>query len=232
MAERFERLLLAIDTASDVAGIALFEGGALLGETTWRTRQSHSRQLLPAIDWLLANVERTKGDIGALAVCLGPGSYAGMRVGLSTAKALAYAMELPLVGIGRLAADALSLAEATGNRVVAVQAAGRAELAFAAYRSAGGELVELIPPRLGAPPVVIEALEPGDIVTGEIERLDEATIESIKAKQCKLQTSGTPRAISLAALALQRLARGKIDNLDALVPLYLRAPAIGPQPPR
>ena len=54
MAERFERLLLAIDTASDVAGIALFEGGALLGETTWRTRQSHSRQLLPAIDWLLA----------------------------------------------------------------------------------------------------------------------------------------------------------------------------------
>ncbi len=232
MAEPTDGLCLAIDTASDVAGIALFESGSLLAETTWRTRQSHSRQLLPAIDWLLGLLDRTKNDIGSFAVCLGPGSYAGMRVGLSTAKTLAYALDLPLVGIGRLEADALALAEATQSRVVAVQAAGRAELAFAAYREAEGVLEELIEPGLGSAQVVLDALQAGDIITGEIDRLDEATVAAIVAKGCRLQTSTAPRAVSLGRLGLRRLARGEIDNPDTLVPLYLRAPAIGPQPPR
>jgi tRNA threonylcarbamoyl adenosine modification protein YeaZ len=244
-------LCLAIDTASDIAGVALFEEGEMLAETTWRTRQSHSRQLLPAVDWLLGHIGRSKQDVTSIAVCLGPGSYAGMRVGISTAKALAYALEVPLVGIGRLAADALPLAEATLSRVIAVQAAGRAELAYAAYRIADGrsspspqpspwavrgswigDLQELIAPCLGSPDVVVDALEPGDIVCGETQRLDEATVASITAKGCRLLTSTTPRAVSLARLGLQRLERGEIDNPDTLVPLYLRAPAIGPQPPR
>jgi tRNA threonylcarbamoyl adenosine modification protein YeaZ len=232
VAKRFEGLCLAIDTASDVAGIALFENGDLLAETTWRTRQSHSRQLLPAIDWLLRHLDRGKGDLAALAVCIGPGSYAGMRVGLSTAKALAYALDLPLVGIGRLAADALPIAEVTRGRVIAVQAAGRAELAFAAYRAGEHGPEELIAPGLGAGPVVLDTLEPGDVVCGEIERLDEGTATAITAKRCRLLASTTPRAVSVGRLGLQRLARGEIDNPDALVPLYLRAPAIGPQPPR
>ena len=232
MAESIEGLCLAIDTASDMAGVALFEGGELLAETTWRTRQSHSRQLLPALDWLLRHIERDRHNVTSIVVCLGPGSYAGMRVGLSTAKALAYALDVPLVGIGRLAADALPLAEATRGRVVAVQAAGRAELAYAAYRFDDGEIVELIAPRLGTAQVVLDALEAGDVVCGEVEGLDEATVAAIMAKECRLQASTSPRAVSLARLGLRRLARGEIDNPDTLVPLYLRAPAIGPQPPR
>jgi tRNA threonylcarbamoyl adenosine modification protein YeaZ len=231
MPERFEGLCLAIDTVSDVAGIALFEGGELLAETTWRTRQSHSRQLLPAVDWLLRHMERRKTDIAALAVCTGPGSYAGMRVGLSTAKTLAYALDVPLAGIGRLAADALPIAEATGGRAIAVQAAGRAELAFAAYQQGEGGLEELMAPRLGAASVLLETLASGDTVCGEVERLDEATVASITAKGCRLLASTTPRAVSLGRLGLERLARDEIDNPDSLVPLYLRAPAIGPQPP-
>jgi tRNA threonylcarbamoyl adenosine modification protein YeaZ len=232
MPEHADGLCLTIDTASDVAGIALFDAGDLLAETSWRTRQNHSRQLLPAVDWLLGLVDRSKDDLRSLAVCLGPGSYAGMRVGLSTAKALAFALELPLVGVGRLAADALPLAESTQGRVVALQAAGRAELAYAAYRSDGGELQELIAPRLGSAPAVAEALAADDIVCGEIERLDEDTLASFTAKGCRLLASPAPRAVSVGRLALRRLARGEIDNPDTLVPLYLRAPAIGPQPPR
>jgi tRNA threonylcarbamoyl adenosine modification protein YeaZ len=223
---------LAIDTASDLAGVALFEDGDLLAETTWRTRQSHSRQLLPGLDRLLAQVERQKHDITAVVVCLGPGSYAGMRVGLSTAKALAFALEAPLVGVGRLAADALVPAEATLGRVLAVQAAGRSELAFAAYRWVGSDLEEEMGPRLGRPDVFIEALEAGDIVCGEVDRLDASTVEAIAARRCRLLTATSPRVVSLGRLGLRKLARREIDNPDALVPLYLRAPAIGPQPPR
>jgi tRNA threonylcarbamoyladenosine biosynthesis protein TsaB len=225
-------LCVAIDTASDVAGLALFEDGELLAETSWRTRQSHSRQLLPALDWLLGLVARQKGDIASFAVCLGPGSYAGMRVGLSTAKALAFALDVSLVGIGRLAADALPLVEVTGARVLAVQAAGRAELAFAAYRASEGDLVEEIAPRLGAADVVVAVAQAGDVVCGEIERLEEATVQAIMQQGARLVGSTTPRAVSIGRLGLRRLARGEIDNPDALVPLYLRAPAIGPQPPR
>jgi len=232
MADLSGGLCIAIDTASDFAGVALFQDGGFLAETTWRTHQSHSRQLMPALDWLLGHVGTQKGEIKSCVVCLGPGSYAGMRVGLSTAKALAFALDVPLVGIGRLAADALAPAEATLGRVVAVQAAGRAELAFAAYQVADGDLVEVIAPRLGAANVVIDALAPGDAVCGEIDRLEEATSEAISARGCRLMASTAPRAVSLGRLGLRRLARGEFDNPDTLVPLYLRAPAIGPQPPR
>jgi tRNA threonylcarbamoyl adenosine modification protein YeaZ len=225
-------LVLAIDTTSDDAGIALFEARKLLAETTWHARQSHSRQLLPAVDWLLGHVDRSKQDLTGLAVCLGPGSYAGMRVGLSTAKTLAYALDVPLAGVGRLAADALPIAEATGARTVALQVAGRAELAFAAYRRAEDGLEEVIAPGLGSLDVVVAALEAGDVVCGEAERLDAATQAAIRGKGCRVVTSTTPRAISLGRLGLQRLDAGRFDNPDTLVPLYLRAPAIGPQPPR
>lgn len=225
-------LCLAIDTASDVAGVAMMEGQALLAETTWRARQSHSRQLLPAIDWLLAQAGREKHQIASVAVSLGPGSYAGMRVGISTAKALAFGLDVPITGVGRLAADALPLAEATGKRVVAVQAAGRAELAWAAYESDGPDLVERAPPQLIDATRLASVLQKGDLVTGETERLDAAVIDAIASRECRVVAPMAPRAVSIARLGLQRLARGEIDNPDTLVPLYLRAPAIGPQPPR
>jgi tRNA threonylcarbamoyladenosine biosynthesis protein TsaB len=225
-------LTLAIDTTSDLAGVALMHDDALFGEVTWYAHQSHSRQLLPSLDWLLEHLERDKSQIGAIAVCLGPGSYAGMRVGLSSAKALAYALGVPLVGVGRLAAEALPLAEASGARVVPVQAAGRAELAWAAYRDAEGELAELEPPQLTPAASLPKNLRKGDLVTGDIDRLDVDLLAAVAQKGCRLVPIASPRAVSVARLGLRRLARGEADDPDSLTPLYLREPAIGPQPPR
>ena len=225
-------LLLAIDTASDFAGAALMDGGALLAEATWHAHQNHSVQLLPAIDWLLRHAGRTKGEIGAVAVCLGPGSYAGMRVGISTAKALAYGFGTPIVGIGRLAAEALPVAEASGARVVPVQAAGRAELAWAVYQNAEGDLAELAPPQLGGTSKLLSVLRKGDVVTGDIDRLDAETLAGLAIIECSLAPVTAARVVSVARLGLRRLARGEADDADTLVPLYLRAPAIGPQSPR
>jgi tRNA threonylcarbamoyladenosine biosynthesis protein TsaB len=230
MAEAPPGLVLALDTASDVAGVALFEDGALLGEVTWRTHQAHSRELLPSLDWLLARVGRQKQQIAGICVCLGPGSYAGMRVGISTAKALAFGLEASLVGVGRLAAEALPIAEASGGRVVAIQAAGRAELAWAAYRMELDELQELMAPLLTPVVDLASVVEPGDSVTGDIDRLDAATVGALTHRGCRLAPQPPSRVVAVARLGLNRLARGEIDNPDTLVPLYLRAPAIGPQP--
>src|SRR6266550_1676735 len=115
-----KRLSVAFDTASDFAGVALAQDGELLSESSWRTRQNHSRELLPALDWQLSRLGRSKHEIGAVFVCLGPGSYAGLRVGLSTAKALAYGLNASIAGVGRLAADAEPFVGAARARVVPV----------------------------------------------------------------------------------------------------------------
>jgi tRNA threonylcarbamoyl adenosine modification protein YeaZ len=228
------RLTLAIDTAGDLAGIALSEASILVSETTWRTRQNHSRELLPRLEWLLAQAGRSKDDLAAVCVCLGPGSYAGLRVGLSTGKALAYALELPIVGVGRLEADAYWPALASDGRVVAVHAAGRAELAWAVYAArrtdgqTGRELSELTAPRLGSVEALLASFEKGDVVCGELRTLPEALLDNL-GRVATIAEAAPARVLAVAALGQTRLVRGAVDNADTLVPLYLRAPAIGPQ---
>jgi tRNA threonylcarbamoyladenosine biosynthesis protein TsaB len=238
----------AIDTTSDVAGVALFDGESLLGEVTWRAHQSHSRELLPTLDWLLNRAQCSQAGLGAIVVCLGPGSYAGMRVGISTAKALAYGLGLQIAGVGRLAADAYAIAAATGGRVVAVHAAGRAELAWAIYEALspltvtlsqterGSErsietLREIASPRLGPAEELIAVVQRGDVVCGEIEKLSEELRDALEQRGARLVQAPASRVLAVARLGLRRLGRGEVDNAETLVPMYLRAPAIGPQPP-
>jgi len=220
---------VALDTASDIAGVALTEEGALVAEVTWHTRQNHSRELLPTLDWLLSRQGLTKDDIAAVYVCLGPGSYAGLRVGVSTAKALAYALGVPIAGVGRLAAEAGGIATDGGPRVVAVHAAGRAELAWAAYGRKDGRLLELIPPRLGRQEALLKVLGPGDVVCGD---LGPEILAALAARGVSQARPALARVLAVAAIGRNRLLAGDTDDPDSLVPLYLREPAIGPQPRR
>jgi tRNA threonylcarbamoyladenosine biosynthesis protein TsaB len=223
---------VGIDTASDQAGVALFEGDQLLAELTWRTHRNHSRELLPALDWLLRHTARDRHQLQAVYVCTGPGSYAGLRVGLSTAKSLAYGLKAPIVGVGRLEAEALPLVEARGGRAVAVQAAGRAELAWAAYGPGGSGLLELSAPQLVSSADFVSVLEAGDAVTGDVDQVEAMAAGSgFKSGAFAAVRPSTGRVIAVARLGYQRLLRGDIDSVDTLVPLYLRPPAIGPQPP-
>ena len=221
-------IALAIDTASALTGAALFDGPDLVAEVTWRSHQNHSRELLPAVDWLLGSRGLSKNEIKAVVVCLGPGSYAGLRVGLSTAKAFAYARELPIVGIGRLAADCEPLAFEGGPAVYAVQAAGRAELAWGAYERRGGSLRAIASPSLSREEKLVAEIPAGAIACGE---LPASLIEALHAKGALISESPSSRILALGRLGALRLAAGEVDDLDSLVPLYLREPAIGPQPP-
>jgi tRNA threonylcarbamoyladenosine biosynthesis protein TsaB len=218
---------VAIDTASEVAGVALTQDGDLIAELTWRSRQNQSRELLPALDWLLTRGGFERQAIEAISVCMGPGSYAGLRVGLSTAKALAYALGARIAGVGRLAADALPFAVEPGRRVVAVHAAGRAELAYAVYTRGEDGLIEEMAPRLKPRDRLVEELRRGDIVCGA---LDDATVQAITEAGGIWSEPHPARVLAVAALGWRRLASGDIDSADSLVPLYLREPAIGPQP--
>lgn len=225
-------LTVAIDTTADIAGVALFGGDTLISELTWYSRQSHSRDLLPGLDWLLERAGRDKGEIEAVVVCLGPGSYAGMRVGVSTAKALAYGFGASLAGIGRLEADALAFAGASAGRVIPVHAAGRAELAWAAYESdEAGLQHESIAPRLTPIEELPDQIQPNDLVCGDLASLPAAFVDALRGRDIRLVAAHPSRVVAVGRLGLPRLAAGYRDDPNSLAPMYLRAPAIGPQPP-
>lgn len=221
-------LTVAIDTTADVAGVAVFDGNALVSELTWYSRQSHSRDLLPGLDWLLERASRTKGQIANVVVCTGPGSYAGMRVGVSTAKALAFGLAASLAGVDRLAADALSFAGASKGRIIAVHAAGRAELAWAAYDS---EANEVVPPGLSPVADLPGKIDDNDLVCGELATLPAAFVEALQGRGISVVAAHPSRVVAVGRLGLKRLAAGHRDDPNSLAPLYLRQPAIGPQPP-
>jgi tRNA threonylcarbamoyladenosine biosynthesis protein TsaB len=217
---------LSIEASSDDAGVALSVGGVVALMATWATQRNHSVELLPNIDRLLAEPGRTKDDIEAIFVDLGPGGYAGLRVGVSIAKALAHGLRVPIAGVGRLELDAYGVAgDAGGRRIVAVHRAGRGEAAWAAYRMSRDGWREELPPRMTKPPVLYEAIEAGDAVTGDI---DDDLAAVIARAGASVASARRHRVVALAALGAQRLASGRADDAVALVPLYLRAPAIGP----
>ena len=219
-------LELSIDTASDIASIALSREGALLAELTWECGRDHSRQLLPAVDGLLGRLGASKDDLSAVFVCRGPGGYAGVRAGMSTAKGLAFALEVPIVGVGRLEIEAYAFA-AAGVPIVAVHRAGRAELAWAAY-AADPEWRELVAARLTPHDALADALPRGALVAGEIDDALTAQLHE-RGHRVARGAAALRRAALLAELGWRRLRMGETDDPKTLVPLYLREPAIGPQ---
>lgn len=106
--------ILAIDTACNLARVALTKDGVLLKEITVDDKRRHSVKLLPAIETLLRDCGVTPKDLDLIAVTKGPGSFTGLRIGVVTAKTMAYALHIPLVGVNTLDAIAASFAEEEG----------------------------------------------------------------------------------------------------------------------
>ncbi|SDK38422.1 tRNA (adenosine(37)-N6)-threonylcarbamoyltransferase complex dimerization subunit type 1 TsaB [Sediminibacillus albus] len=99
--------ILAIDTSNQVMGIAILKDGNLAGEYTTNAKRNHSVRLMPAINQLMKETETEPEELNRIVVAKGPGSYTGVRIGLTTAKTMGWALNIPVVGISSLAALAL-----------------------------------------------------------------------------------------------------------------------------
>lgn len=217
---------LSIDTASDLASVALSREGGVLDEITWECQRNHTVELLPAIDRLFSEARVSRGDLTAIFVTTGPGMYTGLRVGIATAKGMARALGLPLVGVGRLELDAYHYEEAAGM-VIAVHRAGRGDIAWASY--SGNPWREVTAPRLSKPEELAQELSPPVLVVGEVDDSLRTALAGVPGVAFgPAQQAG--RAAALAALGYQRLAAGAASDAALLRPVYLRPPAIGPQP--
>jgi tRNA threonylcarbamoyladenosine biosynthesis protein TsaB len=155
---------LAIDTATDQAGVALHDGDKVVAESTWTSRRRHTVELGPKVEGILASAELEVDELAGLAVAIGPGSYTGLRIGLSFAKGLALGSRLPLVPVPTLDIVAAALSSPACEREVplwAILSAGRGRLVAARYGIEPGdwpdpnalqvETVEDLAARAGAP---------------------------------------------------------------------------------
>ena len=123
---------MALDTSTRQASIALCSEDELVGENSWHVGNNHSVELLDRIQRLIAECGKAMSEIDAVAVATGPGSFNGVRVALATAKALAFALKIPLVGVSTLDIIAAQQRQWHGP-VCAVLEAGRSELYAACY---------------------------------------------------------------------------------------------------
>ena len=130
--------ILGIETASALVGCAVSEGEKVKAAMVAHSERSHGEMLAPMVQAVLAEAEMTIDDIGLVAVDCGPGRYTGLRVGIATAAALAYARSLPVVSVGSTELLAFGARKFCGN-IVPVVDARRGEAFFAIYQSSGGK---------------------------------------------------------------------------------------------
>ena len=218
---------LSIDTASDRAGIALSRQGELVAEITWLSHANHSVELLPAIDQLFARAGAARADLETIFVCRGPGSYGGLRAGLSTAMGLAFALTLEILGLGRLEIDAYQHAAYPGP-ICAVHRAGRGELAWAAYAASGADWLEILPPRISWPDGLLGEAPEGALFCGEIDTGLAAALREHRGTATPIVTGNAAirRPGTLAELGWRRFQAGERGSALSIEPLYLREPQI------
>ena len=220
-------MLLAIDTSTDTASLALVQDSETLAELTWRCEQNHSVELLPRLTNLLSQSKSSLQSIGSIAVARGPGSFNGLRVGVSTAKGLAFSLGIPIVGISTLEVEAYQHAE-TDLPICPIFNAGRGEIATAIYQMKNNEWRQLASEHITTVETLCSQITTKTIFCGEFV----TSIAGELKKQLKQRAiiSSSParlrRAGFLAELGQKRLQAGDYDNPATLHPLYLRRPSI------
>ena len=233
---------LSIDTVGERSSVAVSERGELLTELTWMSGRRHTPSLTPMIDLVCrqtGNADLVKAELEAVFVDLGPGAYGGIRAGMAAAEGLAVALSLPCVGVGRLELEAYQ--HASAGLAAAVHRAARGTWAWQVFWGPLNRWRPLDDPKTGSAFELSRSLadaariagRPG-VVCGEPQLIDDETWSALdNAGWSPSPVSlNVRRAGILAELGWKRLSEGGGQAPAALEPLYLREPAIGPQPPR
>lgn len=181
---------------------------------------------MPAIDELLDVNGVAKDELTLIVATIGPGGYTGLRVGVSVAKTLAYALGIGAVGVNRLFADAAGWLN--GRRsVCAVHRAGRKDLAVAVYGGTTQNPEELLAARLIPIDGLASLLPAAALVSGEIE--DEQLVQlRAEGHEAWGGIGGQRRPLLVAKLGLRTVADGATTEPQALLPVYLRSPVQEP----
>ena len=222
-------IILAIDTTTQVCSVAVSDNETIIIEYTQNIKKTHSQRLLPLIDCALKGAGFQPDNVDAVAVAAGPGSFTGVRIGVSTARAFAQAMKIPAVGVCTLEALAQNIITATPSLVCPILDARRNEVYTAVYQGSSGnattetilspsaiplqQLIDIIAPRNET------AYFPGDGLLKFTPRLREVLGNRFGHLPPYMALN---RASAVAALAVRELEAN--NYLSELLPMYIRRP--------
>ncbi len=215
--------VLGIETSTLQGGVALVDAQRVVCEHTLSVQVTHSERLLPAIDAVLSDAGVTLDSIDGLAISIGPGSFTGLRIGVSTVKGLAYATGLPVVAVPTLEAMAWLLPAAL-HPICPVLDARKHEVYTALFRHTETGLVRVWEDQAIAPERLCAQIDGPTLFVGDgVEAY--ASLWQARLGTQMLQPphfARAPRPAVIAALGRERLLRGECDDADRLVPRYLR----------
>jgi tRNA threonylcarbamoyladenosine biosynthesis protein TsaB len=214
-------MLLAIDTATSFAALALMDAQGIRGAVTWQTQQNHTVELLPNIVALLTQTGIAARALQAVAVALGPGSYTGLRIGLSVAKGFCFAHGAALIGIPTLDISAHAYTP-RATPLCAVLQAGRGRLSARCYHVADGTWQATGAHFLGRADELAAIITQPTFFAGELDAPSEQVLREHLGAQAtfapEAERTRDPRV--LARLAYARWQRGEHDNVMTLAPFY------------
>ncbi|MBP3232368.1 MAG: tRNA (adenosine(37)-N6)-threonylcarbamoyltransferase complex dimerization subunit type 1 TsaB [Anaerovibrio sp.] len=217
--------ILAMDTATMVSSVAVADEKRLLAELIVENKLTHSETLLPHVEQVLSMAGLNREDISGVAVSIGPGSFTGLRIGLAAAKAIAYGLDIPLIGVPTMEGLAWHY-PVPGVVVAGFIDAQKGNVYTAHYKWTGSGFDEIRPIQVLPVTEAVALCEEvqgtvvavGDMVNKKIAKLDGLPDNLLLPPKHMLM----PRGANIAMAGLQRLASGLSDSVMNLEPIYIR----------
>ncbi len=218
--------ILAVDTSTRSCSVAIVDRRDLLAEVTSGNGRTHSRHLMAMIDSALELAGLNLSMTDGLAFTHGPGSFTGLRIGISTILGLAAATRKPIVGISGL--DALAMQAAVPNMTICpLIDGGRNEVYCARYRWVNGELVKEAAEQVLSPELAITGLnDTPALFAGNGALLYQTLIRERLGDSARFAQNcqNTLRASTVAWISMKRFEIGDVDDIFRFEPMYIRRP--------
>jgi tRNA threonylcarbamoyladenosine biosynthesis protein TsaB len=215
--------VLAVDTATAVCGVALWEDDRIVSRSCMSQGPPHTQVLMQAIDEVLQRAGVSPAAIDAFVISQGPGSFTGLRIGIGTVKGLAVATGKPVVGISTLSVLAHQAPDGTAL-VCPMIDARRGEVYWSVYRRSSQGLVALTPECAGAPSDIRIEQEESCLFIGSGARLYASVLQANRPARSffaePVHHQADPNV--LARLGVLRLRLGRTEDAQRLTPVYLR----------
>lgn len=221
-------LILALDSATPAAGVALLDGLNLIKEEFYNNQKKHSGNLMTFVDRVLNESEKELKDIDVFALTMGPGSFTGLRVGMASIKGLSFISKKPVVGITTLDVIAANIFESEAI-ICPLLDARKGEVYTALYKNAGGKNQRISDYMACSPDKLLDLLEKSEhqgnyVFLGDGARVYQEIWEARLGERLYIAPPHLfyPRAAALAFLAREKALQGEYEDIHTMSPFYLR----------
>ncbi|MCK4760437.1 MAG: tRNA (adenosine(37)-N6)-threonylcarbamoyltransferase complex dimerization subunit type 1 TsaB [Candidatus Aminicenantes bacterium] len=217
-------IILAVDTTTFTGSVALLEKTRLIAEVNTDSSSTYSERLLPAVDFLLKTNQLNIQDMDGFAVSVGPGSFTGIRIGLSTVKSFSYASGKPVAGVSTLKAFAEKLRHSQAHLLCPILDAKKGEVYAALFESKGDKLFEVVPQGAYSPDRFFSLLPSHRVISfiGSGAQVYRKKIFQYFKDKARLSHRSPFIAYETGLLGYELLRKKKGVSAEKLEPLYFR----------